>query len=319
MTIDRSRRSPPPSSRCAAALRLHCYRMLGSSHDSDDMVQETMLRAWRARDTLARSGAPQAVAVPDRDQRLPRRARAPAAPRAGVRARPGQSRATRGRRPRRSTRRCGSSRCPTPGWPAPRRRSGGALHAARERRARVRRRAAGAVAGAARDAAAARRGRALRRRGGGRARAERVAPPTARSTARASRSRSKVAPPRSGVVRADAGRRGGARPLRARDRRRRRRGDDRAHARRHPDHDAAVADLDRAAAPTTTRSTGACSRAGPRARSRVEPLGANGQPGFAFYRGGVLRAIEVGRAARRRGSSRMHHFMQPALLSLFVR
>jgi RNA polymerase sigma-70 factor, ECF subfamily len=39
-----------------AALRLHCYRMLGSAHDSDDVVQETMLRAWRARDTLADPG-----------------------------------------------------------------------------------------------------------------------------------------------------------------------------------------------------------------------------------------------------------------------
>jgi RNA polymerase sigma-70 factor (ECF subfamily) len=38
------------------ALRVHCYRMLGSAHDSDDIVQETLLRAWRARDTLADPG-----------------------------------------------------------------------------------------------------------------------------------------------------------------------------------------------------------------------------------------------------------------------
>ncbi len=44
------------SERYRRELRVHCYRMLGSFQDSEDLVQETFLRAWRGRETFSYQG-----------------------------------------------------------------------------------------------------------------------------------------------------------------------------------------------------------------------------------------------------------------------
>ena len=53
-------------------LQVHCYRMLANYEDAQDLTQETFLRAWNKRESFQGRRRAADLAVPDRDERLPR-------------------------------------------------------------------------------------------------------------------------------------------------------------------------------------------------------------------------------------------------------
>jgi hypothetical protein len=55
-------------------LQVHCYRIVGSVQDAEDLVQETLLAAWRGLEAFEGRSWVRAWLLPDRDEPLPERA-----------------------------------------------------------------------------------------------------------------------------------------------------------------------------------------------------------------------------------------------------
>ena len=47
-------------------LQVHCYRMLGSPQDAEDLLQETLIAAWRGIRQFEGRSSLRGLAVPDR-------------------------------------------------------------------------------------------------------------------------------------------------------------------------------------------------------------------------------------------------------------